>query len=179
MYAKCINALVFNVKFVWHILLNLKMGFVVKYVIFLTLRYVILVLLLKLCYCLGTSIEKLQMRPSLNANMVYLYECAWNRTIVTRCYISCKWHRFQQTNITANPLLCLTPDYIVPWRDSRCLVISVCIYVGRWCRAHAQLCTFTLTPCHCSPQGAGGVLCERKHLQGEAEAFLHQKPKVK
>jgi len=28
-------------------------------------------------------------------------------------------------------------------------------------------------------QGAGGILCKWKHIQGEVEALFHQKPKVK
>lgn len=41
------------------------------------------------------------------------------------------------------------------------------------CVSEVHMHRFTLTLCGCSPQGAGGVLREWKHLQGEAEAFLH------
>lgn len=117
----------------------------------------------------GTLVVSRQLLPECKHE--YMLECAGATTFVRCCYIYCKWRLFQQTNITAN-VSHLAMTRFTRFGQMFFSNISVCML-------YTHMNTFTLTSCHRFPQGAGGVLCERKHLQGEAEAFLHQKPKVK
>ncbi len=167
----------------WHISLCVKLGFCHKICWYSSNQGIsfwysteTLVLSLDLCW------KNCEWVP-VKCEHDYMYECAWAITVVVTFTVS---DADFNKPVSLQLRFFLTPDYIVPWTDLHCLTRCflanpecVCIYAGGRCCVRSHLYIFKLTSCHYSPQGAGGVLCERKHLQGEAEAFLHQKPKVK